>query len=89
MLKPGGLFLFTCATTGRAEHGTRRTSPQDSPLLDGIWADYYKNLTEEDICKIQGFTYTFPDGVFEIGNENFDLYFYGIKNGTDYLKYTL
>ena len=33
MLKPGGLFLFTCATTGRPEHGTRRTSPQDAPLL--------------------------------------------------------
>jgi SAM-dependent methyltransferase len=25
MLKPGGLFAFTCATTGRGEHGTRRS----------------------------------------------------------------
>ena len=30
MLKPDGLFCFTCASTGRAEHGTRRTTPQDS-----------------------------------------------------------
>src|SRR5262249_38932056 len=51
MLKPGGLFLFTCATTGRAEHGTRRTTPQDAPLLQalGAWGDYYKNLREEDV----------------------------------------
>jgi cyclopropane fatty-acyl-phospholipid synthase-like methyltransferase len=25
MLKPDGLFCFTCASTGRNEHGTRRT----------------------------------------------------------------
>ena len=30
MLKKDGLFFFTCASTGRPEHGTRRTSPQDS-----------------------------------------------------------
>ena len=28
MLRPGGLFLVTCATTGRQEHGTRQMSPQ-------------------------------------------------------------
>lgn len=28
MLKPGGLFCFTCASTNRAEHGTRRLSKQ-------------------------------------------------------------
>ena len=89
MLKPGGLFLFTCATTGRPEHGTRRTTPQDAPLLDGEWGDYYKNLTEEDVIKIEGFTTMFPDGIFEIGNDNFDLYFSGIKNGNGYLKYIL
>jgi len=27
MLKENGLFCFTCASTGRNEHGTRRTSP--------------------------------------------------------------
>ena len=92
MLKPGGLFLFTCATTGRPEHGTRRTTPQDSPFLHLIsddWADYYKNITEEDIINIDGFKYFFPDGIFEIGNENCDLYFYGIKHGNKYLKYML
>ena len=27
MLKSGGILIFTCATTGRPEHGTKRTSP--------------------------------------------------------------
>ena len=92
MLKPGGLFLFTCATTGRPEHGTIRTAPSDSPFLQFVsaeWGDYYKNLTKEDIIAIQGFTYVFPDGIFEIGNESLDLYFAGIKGGNNYLKYII
>jgi hypothetical protein len=52
MLKSNGLFIFTCATDGRAEHGTNRTSPADAPLLTGNWSDYYKNLTETDIMDV-------------------------------------
>jgi autotransporter strand-loop-strand O-heptosyltransferase len=82
MLKPGGLFLFTCAAPGRAEHGTRRTSPGMAPLLieqSEEWSDYYKNLTDIDIRKIPNFENTFHNNSFEYrGN---DLYFYGIKNG--------
>ncbi len=91
MLKPGGLFLFTCASTGRPEHGTRRTSPFDAPLLIQVseeWSDYYKNLTESDIRKIINFNNAFPDGEFQYRFENgipFDLYFYGIKGGGKYL----
>ena len=52
MLKPDGLFFFTCASTNRPEHGTRRTSPGCSygtigNLVDMV--DYYKNLTEIDL----------------------------------------
>lgn len=92
MLKPGGLFVMTCATTGRQEHGTMKTSPQDAPLLEGVsieWGDYYKNLVENDFLSICNFKQTFPDGMFEIGYDNCDLYFSGIKNGNDYLKYVL
>ena len=52
MLKPGGLFFFTCASTGRSEHGTRRTSPHDSyGTLGNVenMIDYYKNLTEVEL----------------------------------------
>ena len=51
MLKPDGLFVFTCASTGRPEHGTRRTSQQDSygsiAELEDM-QDYYRNLTIEE-----------------------------------------
>ncbi len=54
MLNPDGLFYFTCSSTGRAEHGTRRTSPNDSYGTIGNLEDmndYYKNLTIIDIMK--------------------------------------
>ena len=31
VLHPGGVLILTCATTGRHEHGTTRTSPAMSP----------------------------------------------------------
>ena len=92
MLKPGGLFIFTCASTGREEHGTRRSDGSfAAPLLvaRGDWGDYYKNLIENDFRIIDGFNFTFPDGVFEYNDKNFDLYFYGIKNGNKMLKYII
>jgi len=94
MLKPGGLFLFTCGSIGRPEHGTRRTGGFDAPLLIEIseeWADYYKNLTEADIRKSPKFDDVFPDGYFEFKDTNIeipsDLYFHGIKGGTKYQEY--
>ena len=85
MLKPNGMFIFTCASTGRAEHGTRNSDGSDAaPLLIQVsekWSDYYKNLTQEDIIKIDGFKRTFPDGKFEYQPEGCDLYFYGVKGG--------
>ena len=52
LLKPGGLFLFTCATTGRSEHGTNRRSKSDAPLLTGDAGDFYQNVTEEMIADL-------------------------------------
>ena len=79
MLKPGGMFLFTCATTGRPEHGTKRTSPRDAPLLEGEWSDYYKNLTEQDIRDVLNIEEIFSEFKFEIHSGHKDLMFYGIK----------
>lgn len=85
MLKPGGAFIFTCASTGRPEHGTRKSDGSyAAPLLLQIseeWSDYYKNLTEDDIKSIRGFIESFPDGVFQYNSEVGDLYFFGIKGG--------
>jgi SAM-dependent methyltransferase len=51
MLKPGGLLLFTCASTGREEHGTVAAHADSSPFTSATqgWDSYYKNLTEEDV----------------------------------------
>jgi hypothetical protein len=76
MTKENSLLFFTCATTGRSEHGTRRTTPQDAPLLK--W-DYYKNLTELDFRKIFNFENMFNKFEFKVNNASKDLYFYGIK----------
>lgn len=79
MLRSGGLFLFTCATTGRPEHGTTRTSTDDAPLLPEGWNDYYKNLTEQDIREVLDIEDTFSEFGFEVCKYPADLYFWGIK----------
>lgn len=81
MLKPGGLFLFTCATTGRGEHGTARTTPENAPLTHKFsdWSNYYKNLTEEDVENIEHLPNIFKEYEFETNQITCDLYFYGIK----------
>ena len=79
MTKPGGLVFMTCATTGRPEHGTTRTSPADSPLTIGIGWDYYKNLTEQDFREHIDIDSIFSDYKFEVGAPHLDLYFYGVK----------
>jgi SAM-dependent methyltransferase len=85
MLKPDGLFLFTCASTGRPEHGTRRTSPGESygtiGNIDG-WTDYYKNLTFEDLDLSINVKETFSTYITFYNSESHDLYFAGIKKGT-------
>jgi len=82
LLKKGGAFVFTCASTGRPEHGTRRSSVGDSyssALPD--WSDYYKNLTDADVRGCPGFTEAFPAGQFYYNAQTCDLYFIGIKGG--------
>ena len=83
ILKPGGFLIFTCATTGRAEHGTKRTTPQDATLLMDFddWCDYYKNLTEQDISSVFNLTKEFSLCKFETNEESHDLSFYGFKSG--------
>lgn len=80
LTKPGGLFLFTCATTGRHEHGTTRTTPQDSPFTHKLFNDYYMNLTENDIRQIPGFDEAFEKMEFSTHDGTKDLYFFGIKH---------
>ena len=82
MLKPGGLFLFTCASTNRPEHGTKRTSPQDSyGTIGGLsdMVDYYKNLTESDLNDVLNLRELFSTWDTYYNSKAFDLYFIGTK----------
>jgi len=84
MLKPDGLFCFTCASTGRGEHGTRRTSPCDSYGTIGNledMSDYYKNLTETDLNEVLPLNDLFSVYNTYYNFSSSDLYFVGIKKG--------
>ena len=72
VLRPGGLLLLTCATTGRHEHGTARTSPGYSPGTTAVGWDHYRNLTAADVLGVLG-----DDVVVDLcatNHESFDLY---------------
>lgn len=90
LLKPGGLFLFTCATTGRPVHGTKsleeisksqypnwKTMP--NVTKDNWDNDYYYNVTEEDVRQAITPEDIFSEFKFEVNLDHYDLYFYGIK----------
>jgi SAM-dependent methyltransferase len=80
LLKKGGMFIFTCATDGRAEHGTRRTSPHCSPFTSRLDNDYYMNLNESQIREKIDIEKHFLEAEFQTNTLGMcDLYFYGIK----------
>jgi SAM-dependent methyltransferase len=83
LLKPGGLFCFTCASTGRPEHGTRTN---DADALFGTTAgfddmqDYYQNITEQHLFQVFGDV----DTAFSVWDTYYnahscDLYLWGFK----------
>lgn len=82
MLKPGGLLVLTCATEGRAEHGTVHSDGgYASPLtarMEG-WENYYRNLKEEDIRSAIPVDAIFERYEFLVNRAAADLYFWGIK----------
>jgi SAM-dependent methyltransferase len=84
ILKPDGLFCFTCASTDRPEHGTRRSTPNDSYGTIGKledMSDYYKNLTEIDLNEVLPLNNLFSVWDTYYNNNSKDLYFVGIKKG--------
>jgi SAM-dependent methyltransferase len=81
MLKPGGLCVVTCATTGRLEHGTSRTTPQDSLTALENLPDYYMNLTHKDFEDAFKLEEMFQNFGFYYNAFSKDLYFTGIKVG--------
>jgi len=78
LVKPSGLILMTCATTGRKEHGTTRTTPADSPLTVAKGWDYYRNLSARDFAGA-GVLEPLAFQFFATCLDDYDLYFAGSK----------
>ncbi len=75
MTRTGGMVIFTCASEGRHEHGTTRTSPADSPAT----TDYYENRVKKDFEEAFDIESIFRKHLFEYNPVTCDLYFWGIK----------
>jgi len=78
----GKYVFFTCASTGRAEHGIHGAHPHESPVTN----DYYMNLTEQDFRDVFDLPTMFADFGFEYNPVWCDLYFYGVKFATKEMK---
>jgi len=83
LARPGGLVVMTCASTGRAEHGTRRTTPEDAPLIE--W-DYYRNLEAKDFQTSIALSKFLTKARFFTDRSFCDLYFVGFKAGDNLPK---
>jgi hypothetical protein len=82
LLKPDGFFLFTCKTTGSAEHGTIRSDGGfSSPLTVKFpeWSNYYRNITEEDVRNSISVDEIFSEYEFSVMDVTKDIRFWGIK----------
>lgn len=82
MTRPGGLVAFTCASRGRPEHGTTRSTSALSPGTQFRGIDYYRNLTVDDFSPLP-LQSMFSCYRFWYMPLAFDLYFVGIRSGND------
>jgi SAM-dependent methyltransferase len=76
MTKPGGLVIFTCASTGRAAHGTIDSEEVSSPFT----TSYYKNLDVDNIVEKIKLGAYFQFHGFEVNSRSSDLYFWGVRS---------
>jgi SAM-dependent methyltransferase len=82
---PGGFVIFSCATRGRLEHGTRRTSPSSSPGTQSVGWDYYRNLEPLDFTRAIDFGRLFESHLFLCEKDSSTLFFIGKKTGNSKL----
>jgi hypothetical protein len=73
LVRIGGIFIMTCASTGRPEHGTTQAHSGSSPHTN----DYYRNISATDFEAIVNIHEEF--GPYSLRYQNCDLFFYGIR----------
>lgn len=81
MLRPGGLCVVTCASLARLEHGTKRTTKNDSLTSLNNFPNYYRNLKKSDFKRSFDLSNIFDEHYFYLNPYARDLYFVGIKKG--------
>ena len=81
MTKAGGVVLVTCASRGRREHGTARSSPEESPGTAAVGWNYYRNLNRPDFERRLDLGEMFGVHAFFGNRVSKDLYFVGKKKG--------
>jgi len=82
LMKRSGILLFSCASSGRGQHGTSLFLSDAAPHVANT-TDYYRNLTEDDFRSAFRLEHWFADYFF-ITDQN-SLYFIGI--GHDAIAY--
>jgi SAM-dependent methyltransferase len=75
-----GYVIFTCASRGRIEHGTKRTINSDSP---GTTGDYYKNIFKSEFVNSFNLNNLFKRFEVIYNFKSSDLYFIGKKGAED------
>ena len=83
MTKAGGVIIISCASRGRLEHGTSRTSPLSSPGTQSLSWNYYKNLNQKDFDRAFNLKDMFADFIFVYNPSSKDLYFLGQKKSIE------
>lgn len=81
LLKPGGLFVLSCAGPGRPVHGTPNSDPESSPPTVEMGSDYYGNLELRDFVKSGAIEGLSPVASWFNWSHR-DLYIIGTKGGT-------
>ena len=80
MVKPGGLVIMSCASTGRKEHGTMRTNTKSaSPLTVMEGWEYYRNVSAKDVECTFNLGWWFSDYDLRSNYQSIDTYFVGLK----------
>ena len=73
LVRPGGLFIMTCAAPGRPEHGTTKEHAWASPHTN----DYYRNISATDFESLVDIHEEFSR--YSLRYQDCDLLFYGLK----------
>lgn len=76
--RPGGLLIMSCASVGRAEHGTTRSTVGESPLTTGLGWEYYGNISRTRFLRSIQMEWWFSDYCTATNWASMDLYFVGI-----------